>query len=63
MHSTDSGYFGNFTQRVILIAHGVALFTQRVTLVQKFIGPTHVIKIDVQLVIWTAHFFLPKSDR
>ena len=51
------GGFGHFQQRITLIAHGVTLFAQRVTLVQKFTGPTHVVKIDIQFVIWTANFF------
>ena len=39
--------FDHFQQRVTLVA-------QRVTLVQNFADPTHIVKIDVQLMIWTA---------
>ena len=55
--ATVLGGFGHFTQRVILVAHDLTLFAQRVILVQKFANPTHIVRIDVQLVIWTAHFF------
>ena len=48
---TVSDGFGHFTPRVTLVARDVTLFAQRVTLIQKFAGPTRIVKIDVQLVI------------
>ena len=49
--------FVHFAHRVTLFAHGVILFAQRVTLEQIFVDSTHVVKNEVQEVIWTVQFF------
>ena len=43
--------FIHFAHCVILFAHDITLFVQRVTLEQIFVGPTHVVKNEVQEVI------------
>ena len=53
--------FGHFQLRVTFFVHCVTFFVHRVILEQIFVGPTHDVKIELQLVISIVQIFEVRS--